>query len=136
MSFRILLLTVFLATNILGSVWTMPMGFAQESQMPKEYQEMVMTPIVPMSPMDCTGCVTVQSRTYNKVEQAKRAACGSGHCLSGAQTPIVGTTVQKTREVSKIVPLDTVIPVRSFVLIATATPPIKRLNTHTIVLRQ
>lgn len=79
----------FIAQVLLGNVCMMPMAFAASMPAaPESHMEMVMTPIIPMSPLHCDQCVTVTPMGGDLF--SGKTSC-AGHCLSQSDIAVVGT---------------------------------------------
>lgn len=76
MSMRIALAAVFLAEAVAGRLCVMPVAYATPA--PEQHDakmEMAMTPVEPMSPVDCNRCVSVKEAAPRQMS----AGC-VGHC--------------------------------------------------------
>lgn len=75
---RIALAAVFLAEAVAGRLCMMPVAYAAPMPEPHDAaMEMAMTPVEPMSPVDCSRCVSVK-----EVAPRKMSAGCAGHCYS------------------------------------------------------
>jgi hypothetical protein len=77
MKLKLAMVGTFALNIVLGNICLMPMAAAQS--MPDDHQmEEAMTPMEPMSPMHCEGCIEVRES-----QKAEPMPCG-GSCLSQA----------------------------------------------------
>ncbi len=87
------------AYMLLGSFCVAPAALAAESivgdrngEEMEQVTEMVMTPAKPMSPLHCTGCVTI-TRPHHHSNAGNTLPCNAGHCLS-EHTPSIAASTQ------------------------------------------
>jgi hypothetical protein len=99
MSFKVLLSAGFVFHTIIGNFcMMMPMAYAMESiatenavEEMEQVTEMVMTPVTPMTSLDCDGCVTImRPRFHMPTMGGGSMPCNDGHCLSW-HTPSIAT---------------------------------------------
>jgi len=90
---KLMLTAAFLAQNVIGSFCFMSMAHAaaepaHEMKDKMEHMEMIMSPVVPMSPMHCENCVKVEDLHYEEPPAMQGMPCDTGHCLSHAPSPV------------------------------------------------
>lgn len=92
MSMRIALVAVFLAEAVAGRLCMMPVAYAVPAPEPHDAEmEMAMTPVEPMSPVDCNRCINVKEAAPRQMS----ADC-AGHCYSQGND-VSGAVVSNTQ---------------------------------------
>ena len=100
--FRYFLAVIVLANVILGHLCMMPVAYASaRPAVHGEAIEMVMTPLVPMTPVHCPQCLRVV-----KVEPLPMRGSCAGNCLSqGPESVAVTSGISQTRVTAAHVPV-------------------------------
>lgn len=135
MSMRIALAAVFLAEAVAGRLCMMPVAYAAPAPEPHDAaMEMAMTPVEPMSPVDCNRCINVKEMAPRKMSAGCAGHCYSqgndfsGAIVSGAQASLDSITLPPS-------PTAAAIPDGTGLLHCEANAPVPGMRVpHTIVM--
>jgi hypothetical protein len=130
----------FLTNVLLGNLCFMPMVSAAPVSV-KEHEEVVMTYLVPMSPVHCKDCL--HKVDTGSTHQMNGFSCMSGNCLSGSHAPdtsrILSNSSAHLNDVGFAVASPSVSSSIDFQIPPTLTPlisPLLLTGVHMVVLRQ
>lgn len=79
---------VFVSQVLVGNLCLTPIAYAAGMPVPKStHMKMVMTPVIPMSPLHCENCVVLQEKSG----ELQQKGC-AGSCFAQAKSTVVSLT--------------------------------------------